>query len=217
MRQRSLLTLIVGLVLVGSAWAGSLPPVDEAGEDPAFERFRTQFLQIVRKRDLSAFEKRLHPNVKLSLGNGTGIPSAIRHMREDPSRWEILERVLQSGGRFKTFGTADQQVRMFFAPYTYFARRDDSDSLPGVAVVAGVNVNVRAHPSTNAAVIGQLSHWVVHASFPAGNEDRWIKVRMPSGPVGYVSAKYIAWPTDFRAGFALHEGDWKLRVFLAGD
>ena len=217
MRQWVLIAFLIGVALPGSASAGSLPPFDEAGHDPGFKRFRAQFLEIVQKRDLSSLEKHLHPNIRMSLGNGRGIPAAVRIMRNEPSRWKILEQVLRGGGKFKTFSTADGPERMFFAPYTYFAELGDGDSPFEIAVVTGENVNVRATPSRTARVIKQLSNWVVHVPSPIIDEKPWIKIRIPQGSTGYVHASHIARPTDFRAGFEMHEGNWKLRVFLAGD
>jgi hypothetical protein len=203
-------------VVESGAGAEVLKPFDEAPKDPAFEKFRTELLEIVRKRDLSSFQEHLHPEIKMSLGDGTGIPAATAIMREEPSRWETLERILQQGGKFKTFDGPNGPTTMFFAPYTYFADLDGVDPFH-VAVVTGQRVSVRESKSVSAPVIARLSHEVVYAFPRRTGEESWIRIRTPNDQVGYVRNESIAWPTDFRAVFALHEGEWTLRVFLAGD
>jgi hypothetical protein len=153
----------------------------------------------------------------VSLGDGSGRSAAMKIMDEEPHCWTVLERILANGGRFKTFETANGKTRMFFAPYTYFAELDDQVSPYKAAVVTGEHVNVRMTPSKNAKVITQLSHWVVAAKSPSGENAAWIKIRTPEGRSGYVNHDYVVWPTDFRAGFEKYKGRWRLRVFLAGD
>ena len=123
----------------------------------------------------------------------------MKIMDEEPHRWAVLERILKNDGKFKTLENARGEIRMFIAPYTYFAELGDQVSPYKAAVVTAKHVNVNIAPSKSARVITQLSDWVVAASNPAGQHDVWIKIRTPEGRSGYVNHDYVAWPTDFRA------------------
>jgi uncharacterized protein YgiM (DUF1202 family) len=215
--HRYVFSALFALALSGHAIADSFRPFDEATRDPTFAGFRAKFLKVVRVRDTSSLESHLHPNVRMNLGNGGGPSEALRIMRQEPWRWSVLERILQRGGGFKIVNEAAGPARMFFAPYTFFAKLGDGSEVFNVAVVTSDNVNVRLGPSKDTKVIAQLSHWVVFALSPSGDGRKWVKVRTREGKTGFINAKYVAWTTDFRAGFLEHQGRWKLRVFLAGD
>jgi hypothetical protein len=45
----------------------------------------------------------------------------------------------------------------------------------------------------------------------------WVRIRLPDGREGFVSAQFIRSPTDYRAGFKKTGGQWLLTHLVAGD
>jgi hypothetical protein len=88
-------------------------------------------------------------------------------------------------------------------------------------LTVGENVNVRAGPSAETAVIAQLSHAIVRAG-TAGSEafdvaEGWMPVILASGEVGFVARRYARHPIGYRMGFEKTDGRWRITFFVAGD
>ncbi len=51
------------------------------------------------------------------------------------------------------------------------------------------------------------------------DEDKylWLKVEILGGKKGFVNAKYVRSPIDYRAIFDKNNGKWKMTAFVAGD
>jgi Bacterial SH3 domain len=106
----------------------------------------------------------------------------------------------------------------FYAPYTF--RRTPGDGFEMLAVL-GRNVLVRAEPRTASAVIDTLSfeavaRWREGRPGPLGSEG-WEPVRTRKGRTGWVLARFVRSPIDYRAGFVRRQGRWWLRALVAGD
>ena len=48
-------------------------------------------------------------------------------------------------------------------------------------------------------------------------DSAWVRIRLPDGREGFVSAQFIRSPTDYRAGFKKTGGKWLLTHLVAGD
>lgn len=223
--MRALLVVLMLLVAPLTAWAQSIQvkPFDQAEQNPEFKAFRDALLASVKARDLEAVVAAAAPDIDLSFGGDSG-PERFRDFlsgKEEwagESYWRDLEAVLSLGGAFFEDGT-------FAAPYVY----TDTTQLPEevdyftVFYCTGDKVRMRANPSTDAAVIGQLSYDIVVADDPdqiaatdASGRD-WFYVRTFDGRKGWVAAQFLRSPYQYRAGFAQRDGQWMMTFFLAGD
>ena len=220
--------ILVAILLLWSpvgAWAQSVQvkPYDQAELNPEFKAFRDALLQAVKARDLEAVVAAAAPDITLSFGEDVG-PERFRDFlsgKEDwagEGYWKDLEAVLSLGGAFSEDGS-------FAAPYVY----TDTTVLPEevdyftVFYCIGDKVRMRANPSTEATVVGQLSYDVVVADDPnnvaatdATGRD-WFYVRTFDGRKGWVAAQFLRSPYQYRAGFEKRDGRWLMTFFLAGD
>ncbi|MCC6983296.1 MAG: SH3 domain-containing protein [Bauldia sp.] len=194
--------------LARSALAEPFPPFDEGAANPSFAAFRAELTAIVEARDLARLEPLLDPAIRISFGADNGAAAALAEFRDDPGRWEELAAILSLGGKFET-------PDLFIAPYTFFAELS-GDSF-NTAVVIATDVNVRAGPSTATAAINALSYEAVALAPDALAAPGWVRIRLADGTLGYVSADFIRLVLDYRAGFALQDGVWRIQFFLAGD
>ena len=190
-------------------------PFDEAGEDPEFEHFRAELIEIVEARDFKALKGKMHPEIIVSFGGDPGWEAAVAAMSGEPERWKILGRILRKGGKFRIEGNAaGKQVKAFYAPYTFFAEIPGADAV----VVAERDVEVYAKPSTRSKIMARLTNEVVEA-VPRDRADNltWFEVKLPSSEQGFVQAGDVSSSGDLRAGFVKHDGKWMMHVFAGGD
>jgi hypothetical protein len=194
--------------LAGAALAEPFPPFDEGAANPSFAAFRAELIAIVEARDLARLEPLLDPAIRISFGADNGADAALAAFRDDPERWAELGAILALGGKFET-------PDLFIAPYTFFAELN-GDSF-NTAVITATDVNVRAGPSTATTAINALSYETVALAPDALAEPGWVRIRLPEGTLGYVAEDFIRLVLDYRAGFALQDGVWRMQFFVAGD
>lgn len=198
-------------------------PFDQADQQLDFKVFRDALLEAVKARDIEAVAAAAAETIEISFGGDAGRATFRDYLAGKiegigPEYWAELERVLTLGGAFGEDG-------LFVAPY-YYA---DTAPLPEevdfftVFYCTGDKVRVRAGPSTNDAVIGQLSYDVVVADDPdkvaasdASGRD-WFYVRTFEGLKGWVAADFLGSPAGYRAGFQKLDGKWQMIFFVAGD
>ena len=212
--------VLVGVLLLiaSGAQAGKLYPVDESGQDPSFAAFRKRLIAAVRRRDARFVRSILDPEIELSFGGLQGrkdFEEMWHPERRDSELWPVLDQLLKLGGAY------DRRSRTFTAPYVFTAFPDDMDAFEHSAIV-GKGVNVRAQPSCCAAVIGTLSYDIVRVAAPEpepepGGKHSWVAITLPNGRRGYVDARFIRSPIDYRAQFTKVRGRWRMTFLLAGD
>ncbi|MGI8785460.1 MAG: hypothetical protein ACR2L2_17650 [Acidobacteriota bacterium] len=197
-------------------------PVDEAKQDPSFFAFRTRLLTSIRQRDTTFLYGALAKDILNSFGGNGGIAEFKAQWRpEDPDSklWQTLSEVLALGGQFeKSF----EGERMFVAPYVFSARPSVAFDSYKHGVIIGRDVRVRRQPDLSSPTIAKLSFDVVRADWTVqagqGAAKRlWIAVQLVDGARGFVAAKYIRSPIDYRAAFVLRDGRWLLKFLIAGD
>lgn len=211
--------LLAGCVLTpytaGLAQRAAVLPVDEAVRDPEFFIFRAQLQAAVAKRDTTELLRVIAPNILNSFG-GDGGREEFRQQwgiaqPHTSKRWAVLGLVLALGGRFHG-DTA------FYAPYTFGGTPGDGFE---TLAVLGRHVRVRAEPSASSMPIDTLTFEAV-TRWREGYEGSaavpgWEPIRSHKGRTGWVLARYLRSPIDYRAGFVLREGHWWLRALVAGD
>lgn len=186
-----------------SAEGPKLAFVDEASNDPSFAEYRTQLLAAVRARDKDKLLSLSDPNIRTSFGGDGGADDLEKRLSED--FWNELETVLTLGGNFRE--------GMFWAPYVYSAWPESHDAFETFAVIAD-DVPLRESADTNAPVIATLSRNLVASRV---GEGAWQKVTLADGRSGFVEAKFLRSPVDYRAGFSKGANGWRMTAFVAGD
>jgi hypothetical protein len=212
--SRLLQSLLVLLVL----WPGivsaqsRLLPVDQAASVPDFLRFRTQLKDALARRDAAAVLAVVSPDIKLSFGGDEGFAAfktLWRPESPDSPLWETLSTVLSLGGTFAGDGT-------FTAPYVFANWPQDKDAFTFVAAIRP-GVRVRRAPDSRAAVVATLDYTIVELLDPSAPDPTWSKIKTPDGKIGFVDARMVRSPIDYRVRFEKIDGHWRMTFFLAGD
>jgi hypothetical protein len=221
--------LVQGLPIPALSQSGKLYPVDEGPRDRSFTRFRQRLLQAARLRNRRYIWSIVDPRIECSFGDAHGKKDFIRMWGDRESGLEEeLITLLSLGGEFVGKGE-------FCAPYVFTRFPDKIDAFDYQAII-GRNVRVRSRPSRTAPVLGVLSYDIVKASASEPvrkKEDRlegvsylsdslysrddWMKVITPQGRTGYVAARYVRSPIDYRACFKKRHGRWWMTALVAGD
>jgi hypothetical protein len=221
-RRGFIALLMIGVfTLTATAKARKLYPVDEGAKDASFKAFRDKLIGAVRQRNTRFVLAVLHPNVRLSFGDQSGVKD-FREMWKPDSRdselWKELSTILSLGGTFST----SEGRRVFWAPYTFSSFPDDLDAFE-YAPIIGENVRVRSLPDATAPIVTNLSYDIVKATFSEpgaskdGNAPGWVRVVIPDGRNGYVAKRYVRSAVDYRIGFERIRGKWLITAFIAGD
>jgi hypothetical protein len=217
------LALVLLLFSTASAQERFARYADEADKDSSFKRFHTRLVAAVKRRDVKYVLGVLDPNIKVSFGGDGGIADFKKYWRlnrRDSKLWEELGAVLSGGG----FMSRDGGTVRFTAPFSFEGFPDDLDAFSN-HVVFGKAVALREAPSTDSRVLERLSYNIVTlvgektVTVETGEHTvpTWYFVNTLGGLSGYVSAKYIRSPIDYRAIFEKKDGKWRLTAFVAGD
>lgn len=195
----------------------SFPPQDEASRDASLVAFREDLRTAVAGRDLETLLAAACPDLTLS-DDGPGGPEELRHLltvganrpaADVDASWAALARTLATPGYFDADGE-------FWMPSHWRihlpARIDPSQSW----FTAGENVNLRAAPSRDAAVVTRVSYEVVLAEQETPDSD-YRAVILTDGTRGFLHRDYLVQMSGYRAAFAASpDGTWQLCTFTSG-
>lgn len=225
--MKTLIVILASLVLFPTICLAQnmvARPVDEAAQDPPFLAYRTALLKAVKAQDTEAVVQLSTSDIHLSFGGVSG-SDALRDFLNVPveklseeykpqadfirqSNWANLASAIQHGGRF--------QDGEFVAPYTWTAKLPENADAYATYFVMGENVLLREARSPSARVKKRLSYNIVYTvDWLEGAAYQGIK--LPDGTTGYVSEIYLRHLLDYRAIFSNQNGEWQMRVFIAGD
>ncbi|HEX8368589.1 MAG TPA: SH3 domain-containing protein [Pyrinomonadaceae bacterium] len=217
--------LLIGGVSGSLAQERKVLPVDEGKTDASFSAFREKTLQAARRRDVKYILSIVEPNIKNTFGDSNGIEEFKKMWKINGRQsefWDEFITVLTNGGAFfKRRGAPKKQI--FQAPYTFTEFPEDLDAIEH-QIIFGNNVNLRSQPETSAPVVAALSYNIVKVDFENSVKDEnkedkylWLKVETLGGKKGFVNARYVRSPVDYRAVFEKRNGKWKMVTFVAGD
>ncbi len=192
-------------------------PWDEGPQDPSFLKFRNDLKDIIAHKDAAALTKLLAADIKLDFGGGHGVAAFQKQWKlSDPNSelWPALSLVVDQGGNF------DSKIK-FCAPYSYSAFPSDLDGMDKVVVTTQGAV-MRAAAKPDASVVRQLDHDLLTVKGSAkpqheAGPDDWAEVTDAKGAHGFVRARDVRSPLDYRAFFEKRKGKWLVTTFLAGD
>jgi hypothetical protein len=194
------------------ASVGKARPIDDGPKDPSLAAFRDTLLAIAARRDSAALHARIASTVKYSFGDSEGGPRglfAYWHTHESMDKlWVTLADVLQHGGRLP-------EAESFYAPWTFQALPDSLDAFEYL-IVRDSGVVVRARPDVSDPGFGTLTYDIVKAGGERA-DSAWRGIRLPDNRVGYVEARSIRSPVEWRIGMRRSGREWKIDFFVAGD
>ena len=209
------LVILFAFINVSAQKERQVLPVDEGVTDASFKAFRG-------KHDVKYIPGILDPAIKNSFGGDGGIEEfkEIWKINSPTSKlWDELLIVLTNGGSF----SKGEGNNLFCAPYSFNNFPDDLDAFE-YQMIFGSNVNLRAQPNLKAKNVLLLSYNVVKVDYKNSVSDKnkegeytWLKVETLGGRRGYVNAKFVRSPIDYRACFEKKNGKWKMTAFIAGD
>lgn len=206
-----LLGLLFLPLAVAQAQEAKLLPVDEAARDPGLFAFRAQLQSAIARRDADAVLAVIDPQIRAGFGGNNG-SAAFRKQWGFPGSssrlWSELGTALALGGSFQNPDT-------FVFPYIYSRWPENREAFENVAVL-GTNVNVRAAPRLDAAVLARLSFDIVKLAGQGSGKD-WTAVQLADGRKGYIASRYVRSSVGYRGFLVRKNGGWRLTTFVAGD
>ena len=175
----------------------------------------TELADIVARRDITALKRHLPADAKISFGGDmgpAGLDMAWEPARPDTQLWNTLREILALGG----LQSKDEAAWEWCAPYPACADGAIAPGLTGYdyVVVTGTAVAVRSAPSTDAALLGRVSHDVLELA--DANEAGWWQVKW-HGATGYVRHDLARSPIDYRITLRVSQDGWSILYFVGGD
>lgn len=222
-------------LLAGSirSQGNTIVPRDETSKDPSLAAFVSRLKKAIASRDEAWIRSVLDEDVMSSLGDVPGIESFMLYWspeNDSTDFWPYLDRVVRMGGVF-LYDTADHSGKyQFVFPYAYDIDLKAEDDYFLIGAITGKNVNLRAAPSMDAEIIGQLTHDIIVFMFEDDEvssnvdvnelgEPEWYQVTTYDKTMrGWVNWKYVYSITGPRLFlFKDKNGVWKISAFVAGD
>lgn len=198
--------------------------IDDAPKDKSLVAFRERLLVAIKRRDLPALEKLMDPNIKVSFGGDQGLRDLRRHWKTETKNtrlWDELFTAISNGG---ILYYPDLSVKRFSAPYSFDGFPEDLDPYSHY-LIFGSAVALRETPSLEGNVIARLSYNIVTldgektvtAENVGHSVPEWYFVRTFGGKTGFVNAKFVRSPLDYRVIIEKRRGKWLVSAFVAGD
>lgn len=216
------LALFIALAAPALAEATRLKPVDQASQDPSFVAFRATLLEAAKRRDAQAVLSVVDAKIINGFGGQDGITNFRKQWKpENPGSplYDTLIRMLSLGG---TWSDVDGR-KEFCAPYVFSAFPQDMDAFTHVVVIAD-GASLLSRPASGAPAVARLSYDILAIDPLKSIEVKgspgkysWYRAKRADGKAGFVQARYVRSPIDYRAYFARVGGQWRMRVLVAGD
>lgn len=202
--------------------SGKLNPVDEGQLSPSWRKFRTELIEVLKKKDVDGLMGMVDKEIKGDFNKTTGVEAFKKKWKLDTKPkssllWQELRNVVELGG---TFDNKDRTI--FTAPYI-FTNFPQGYGDAEYGAITGQGVRVRNEPSRGARQVGQLSYDVVRLlpddnpkeEYIGKERHTWVKIQLPgNNEVAYVYGKYIRTQTDYRASFEKKGDTWKMFFFV---
>jgi hypothetical protein len=204
--------MLTALLLALAAGAPlKLPPVDQCSRDASFKAFHSSLKQAVAKRDGTAFMKLVALDVLVNFGGDNGHATFAKQWEIGSAKselWKQFDAILPLGC------ARVEQARVIPSLAGQFDSDEDADVFE-LAVVVSAGAKLRKTLAKDSAAIATLSWDVVR---PIANEgETQTKVRLKDGREGWLWAKEVRAPIDYRATIEKRKGKWMITAFVAGD
>jgi hypothetical protein len=165
----------------------------------------------VAKRDGAAFMKLVAPDVLVNFGGDNGRATFAQQWEVGSAKsglWKQFDAILPLGC------ARVESARVIPSLAGQFASDEDADVFE-LAVVVSPSAKLRKTSAKDSAAIATLSWDVVR---PLANEgETQTKVKLKDGREGWLWAKEVRSPIDYRATIEKRKGRWMITAFVAGD
>lgn len=212
MMAKAALGLCLAAMMASGANAATLPPVDECGDQPGFEVYRTALSEAIAARDLVALESLASPDIQTGFGASDIGAESLAERAKEPAFWSALEEMLQLG--------CARDEQSLSIPYMALRFPEGRNAYENV-LTKGVDIPLYASPDANAEVLASLSWELLTLDWkndPRGPEaESWARVRTDDGKTGYVRREMLRSPISYRALFRQVDGRWQMTALVAGD
>ena len=204
-----LTALMLALAAAGAPL--KLPPVDQCSRDASFKAFHSSLKQAVAKRNGAAFMKLVAPKVLVNFGGDSGHAAFVKQWEVGSAKselWKQFDAILPLGcARVDTARVIPSLAGQF--------ESDQDEDVFDLAVVVSAGAKLRKTSAADSAAIATLTWDVVR---PTANEgETQTKVRLKDGREGWLWAKDVRSPLDYRATIEKRKGKWMITAFVAGD
>ena len=190
-----------------------LPPVDQCTAEPGFSVFRDALKRSVDARDGDALLALLAPDVLVNFGGETGRDAFARQWDltagSPDELWTQLAKIL-------ALGCARSNTTLVMPALALQFDSDSDEDVFDKLVVTSSVAELRAAPDPASARIARLS-WDIVTALERRHQDDWVKVQLADGRRGWVSARQLRSPLDYRATVEKRDGRWMISAFVAGD
>src|SRR5690606_33250276 len=200
---------------LGALSRPQLPPHDDTDLDTGFASFAAHLRHAVRQRDDEALISMTEPQVMLGFG-GSGGHATLRLWLQHPETanvyWRGLEQMLQ-------LGSVRMGADVFCLPYTSCLDHKLVANDPyAVLIVTGPDTPLLERPTTDARALRTLDDDVVQRAELSGMEDdRFQRVQVHDGEIGYIDRTALRSPLDLRMEVVRGESGWRIRSVVGGD
>lgn len=189
-----------------------LPPVEHCKGDAAFDAYRAQLNRAVRNRDPAALKALVAPDVTVNFGGDSGWADLAKNWGLDSNPktsklWDEMAGALALGCAVAPDG------RNRVMPGMFEAMGDDFDPFDLVAARPGTPL--RETDDARGRVIATLD-WHA-AEVLEGEGDKWTKVKLRDGRVGWVANERLVSPVGYRLVSEKRGKRWLMTAFVAGD
>jgi hypothetical protein len=188
------------LHLVMTAAAASMPPIEECGGNPQFDRLRTAFSDAVKARDIARLAALASDLIEMDdAGEERGKARLIELMRGElgPDYWRALDPVIEAG-------CIETDVHIMMPAYATLLNGEDM-------VVASAKEPIRATPSAKGKIKGYARWERVDRNYGDSGPDYW-HVKLRSGRTGYIRSERVYSNYSPFAVFEQVDGQWRLTV-----
>ncbi|MEQ8325318.1 MAG: hypothetical protein RID18_00160 [Cytophagales bacterium] len=226
-------TLLSSMLLIwysGTFGQGLIKPVMTI-EDASLKTFLSDLNRAIAEKDKEFILLHMSSDMVNSFGGDGGIEEFKDYwnfLSDSSEFWDVAEKIISLGGGNYENGDT------YALPYVFSDWPDNGDyDVFECMAITGEAVNVRNLPSSDANVLGKLSHDIVKVdwdkSYPPFNaikieglqyvgDKLWYYIESLEGSLkGYVYWDYIWSPIGYRMGFEKIEGKWAISYFLSGD
>lgn len=226
--MKSLITGLLIVTCVSLKAQSKLYPKNEIPQNEGLSAFVADLRTIIEKEDTTSLFKYLDEDILNGFG-GSGGPEEFKQYwnlpKGTPKLWTTLTELLDLGG---TLNKESGEVVGATWPYTFTLFPDELDAY-NYWIVTGSGVALRKKPASDAEIITRLSYDILPFDYEMTYENeenrledgdiesvKWIALKYKDS-IGYVSAKYVRSPIDYRMSVLNVDGKWKIVVLVAGD
>lgn len=216
MRALAVLFVLALSCGIAAAQERKLPLVDEAANDPSWQRFKKQLLAAVEKRDKQFLLSILDKNVRNQDERTRGIANFRKQWELDTADtpvWKELAAALQLGGAWMK---RDKGPRELCAPYV-LGKWPNDIPFTTHAVIVSRDAAVQSAPSASSQSLGALSYDIVDVTDwevddKADPRQKWVKIRYRNRD-GYVPEEQVRSPIEQAACFVKGQNGWRMVAF----